>query len=77
MTTEIFLLRLAILYAIAHIVVFIVDFIRYRTLHINLRFFWNNESYSHVILNFDIILLTLVLCVNFIMTGNPFELWNG
>lgn len=43
----------------------------------NAKFFWRNEAYILTIVHLDIILSALVLTTNFLMTGNPFEIWNG
>ena len=77
MSPEIFFSRLAVLYAIVHVVVFIWDMIRCKTGDFNAKFFWRNESYILAIVYLDIILLALVFTTNFLMTGNPFEIWNG
>ena len=77
MSPETFFSRLAVLYAIVHVVVFIWDLIRYKTGDFNAKFFWRNEAYIPTIVSLDIILSALVLTINFLMTGNPFELWNG
>ena len=74
MSPETILSRLAVLYAIVHVVVFIWDLIRCKTGDFNAKFFWRNEAYIIVIVRLDIILSALVLTTNFLMTGNPFEL---
>ena len=77
MTPRSFLLRILILYAIAHIVALVYDIKELRGSNLNQRYFWRNESNFTIMLRIDIVILVSMLCTNFIMTGNPFWIWNG
>ena len=77
MTPRTFLLRILILYAIAHIVALVYDIKELRESNLNPRYFWRNNSNFVIMLRIDIAILVIMLCANFIVTGNPFWIWKG
>jgi hypothetical protein len=69
---EIIICRLLILYAMLHIVVLIKDIYEYKTSCWNRKWFLKNESIFMFFLKVDIIVISLLMCVSFLLFGDFF-----
>jgi hypothetical protein len=69
---EIIICRLLILYAILHIVVLIKDIYEYKTSVWNIKYFLKDVSITMGFLRIDIIVISLSMCVSFLLFGDFF-----
>jgi hypothetical protein len=73
---EIIIYRLLILYVILHIVVLIKDIYEYKTSPWNIKYFLKDESIFMLCLKADIILISLFMCISFLVFGDFFHFFS-
>jgi hypothetical protein len=73
---EIVICRLLILYAMLHIVVLIKDIYEYKTSPWNIKYFLKDVSTTMGFLKIDIIVISLSMCVSFLLFGDFFYLFS-
>lgn len=73
---EIFICRGLILYAMLHIVVLIKDIYEYKTSVWNIKYFLKDVSTTMCFLRIDIIVISLIMYVSFLLFGDFFYLFS-